>query len=55
MLILSRKIGERIQIGPNVFVMVCDIRGGDVKIGIEAPKEINIRRTELPDRPPDKK
>ena len=44
MLVISRKIGERIQIGPDVWVRINAIRGRDVVIGIEAPREISIRR-----------
>jgi carbon storage regulator len=46
-LILTRRKGERIEIGDNIQVMVTDIVGGQVKIGIVAPKEIPVRRSEL--------
>ena len=48
MLKLTRKRGEVIQIG-EVFVTIGQIRGNKVSIGIEAPKEISIRRGELPE------
>lgn len=47
MLVLSRKIGESIQIGDNVTVTILDINRGQVRIGIAAPKTINILREEL--------
>lgn len=49
MLILSRKEGEGFTIGDNVEVIVFGYRDGAVKIGIRAPKEISILRTELTD------
>lgn len=48
MLILSRKVGEAIIIGGNITVAVARISGNRVTLGIEAPKELNIRRNELP-------
>ena len=47
MLVLSRKSTERIQIGDNVVVTVLEIRGSKVRIGIDAPKEIHVLRSEL--------
>ena len=47
MLVLSRKCNESIVIG-DITVTVTDIRGDRVKIGIEAPESVNIRRSELP-------
>jgi carbon storage regulator len=55
MLVLSRKVGERIRIGQNVWLTVVLIDRDKVRIGIEAPKEINIIREELiPYNEPDK-
>ncbi len=48
MLVLSRKVGERILIGGNVVVEVLEARGRQVRLGITAPAEISIRREELP-------
>ena len=48
MLVLSRKLGEQIQIGENVTITVCRIQGGQVRIGIEAPDEVAIQRAEAP-------
>ncbi len=47
MLVLSRKLMERIQIGDDVVITVLEIRGSRVRIGIDAPKEIAVMRTEL--------
>lgn len=47
MLVLTRRVGEKIQIGAEVFVTVLGIKGNQVRIGIDAPKEINIVRTEI--------
>jgi carbon storage regulator len=47
MLVLSRKIGEQILIGDSVVVTVVRINPQEVRIGIEAPSEVEIVRTEL--------
>jgi len=47
MLVLSRKIGERIWIGDNIAVTVVRITGGGVRLGIEAPAELPVVREEL--------
>jgi carbon storage regulator len=46
MLVLSRKTGERIYIEPGIEIAVVEVRGGRVRIGIEAPDDIRIRRVE---------
>lgn len=48
MLVLSRKKNERIVIGQNIVVQVIRVTGGAVRLGIEAPLEVSIRRDELP-------
>ncbi|MFZ8804924.1 MAG: carbon storage regulator CsrA [Candidatus Calescibacterium sp.] len=50
MLVLKRKIGQRIIIGDNIIVQVIDIEGRSVKIGIEAPKSVSVVREELLER-----
>jgi carbon storage regulator len=47
MLVLSRKVGEQIQIGDEITVTVVRIAGGSVRLGIEAPKTTPIAREEL--------
>jgi carbon storage regulator len=50
MLTLSRKVGEKITIGDNIVLMIVEVRGDKVRIGIEAPKEIKVMRSELEDK-----
>ena len=50
MLVLSRKVGERILIGDQVAVTVVRISGSVVRIGIEAPDDLSVVREELKDR-----
>ena len=47
MLVLTRKVGELIVIGGNIRVSVTAIEKGRVRIGIEAPRDVNIVREEL--------
>ena len=47
MLVLSRKIGERLVIGDNITVVVSRVAGNRVTLGIEAPSEVRIVRGEL--------
>ena len=47
MLVLTRKVGERIQIGDNITVVVTKSAGNRVTLGIEAPKDVRIVRGEL--------
>lgn len=47
MLALSRKKGEAIVINNNIEITILDVKGDQVKIGIEAPKEIPIYRKEV--------
>ncbi len=50
MLVLSRKVGERLWIGDNISITVVKITGGGVRIGIEAPAELPVVREELKQR-----
>ncbi len=50
MLILTRKVGERLVIGDNVVVSVLGSRGQQVRLGIEAPKDVTVHREEIYDR-----
>jgi carbon storage regulator len=47
MLVLSRKIGERLVIGDNITVVVSRVAGNRVMLGIEAPQDVRIVRAEL--------
>jgi carbon storage regulator len=47
MLVLSRKLGEKIQIGEDICITVVDIDRGKIRLGIEAPREVPIFRQEL--------
>lgn len=44
MLVISRRIGEQIQIGDSIVITVIEIDRGKVKLGIEAPKDVSITR-----------
>ena len=47
MLILTRKLGERINIGDDIVVTLVEIKGTQVKLGIDAPQSIAIHRHEI--------
>jgi carbon storage regulator len=46
-LVLTRKIGERLRIGPDIEVVVLDVRGREVRVGVTAPSNVSIQREEL--------
>lgn len=48
MLVLTRKLDEQIHIGKDVTITIVRLRGNTVRIGIEAPREVQVRRAELP-------
>lgn len=50
MLVLTRKVGERIQIGDKIFITVVRINGTAVRLGVEAPAELTVVRQELAER-----
>ena len=47
MLILTRKPGESIIIGNNIKIVIIEIRGNQVRLGVDAPKEISVHRDEV--------
>ncbi len=50
MLVLSRKENQAIDIGPDIELVVVEIRGDKVRLGIQAPKEVPINRREITER-----
>ncbi len=50
MLILTRKIGESILVGDNIRLVVLEIRGRQIRLGIEAPPDIVVLREEIAQR-----
>lgn len=47
MLVVSRKVGQRIIIDEQITITVIEIRGNQIRLGIEAPKEVPVQREEL--------
>lgn len=50
MLILARRIGESIRIGDNIEITVLSVNGNQVKIGTNAPKDVEVHRGEVYDK-----
>ena len=47
MLILTRRVGETLMIGDNISISVLGVKGNQVRIGIDAPKEVAVHREEI--------
>ena len=47
MLVLTRRPGESIVVGENIVVTVIEIKGGQVRIGIDAPRDVDVYREEI--------
>jgi carbon storage regulator len=50
MLILTRKVGETVMIGDNVTVAIIGVKGNQIRIGINAPKDVPVHRKEIHER-----
>ena len=50
MLILTRRVGEAVIIGENVSVTVLGVKGNQIRLGINAPKDVSVHRQEIFDR-----
>ena len=50
MLILTRRVGETVMIGDNVSVSIVGLKGGQIRIGISAPKDVTVHRKEIYER-----
>lgn len=47
MLVLSRRVGERLVIGDDIVITVIDVRSDGVRVGIDAPRHVRINRAEV--------
>jgi carbon storage regulator len=50
MLVLSRKIGEQIVVADTIEITVVEIRGNRIRLGVNAPRDVSVRRAEVPRR-----
>jgi carbon storage regulator CsrA len=53
MLVLTRKVNQQIQIGDNIVITILHVRGQAVRVGIEAPRQVRVVRSEIADLPAD--
>lgn len=47
MLVLTRKVGQTVTIGHDIKITIMELRGGQVKLGVEAPRDVTIHREEI--------
>ena len=50
MLILTRRVGETVMIGDNVTITVLGVKGNQVRIGVDAPRDVAVHREEIYER-----
>lgn len=50
MLILTRRVGEAVVIGDNIEITVLGVKGGQVRLGVKAPREVSVHRDEIVER-----
>ena len=50
MLVLSRKVGQKLVIGDDIVLTICEVRGGRVRLGISGPPHVAIHRQEIFER-----
>lgn len=50
MLVLTRKVGQSIKIGDEIEVVILEVRGEQVRVGIRAPKDVSVHRKEVYDQ-----
>lgn len=50
MLILTRRVGETVMIGDNVTVTVLGVKGNQVRLGVNAPRDVSVHREEIYER-----
>lgn len=50
MLILTRRVGETVMIGDDVAVTILGVKGNQVRVGVNAPKEVSVHREEIYER-----
>jgi carbon storage regulator len=54
MLVLTRRVGESLRISDDIVVTVLEVKGNQVRIGTDAPRDVAVVREELLDRQPDR-
>ena len=47
MLVMTRRIGEKIMIGSNITLTILSVHGNQVRIGVDAPREVGVHREEI--------
>lgn len=55
MLILTRRVGEELKIGDDVSVIILGVKGNQIRIGINAPKDVSVHRVEIYNKIQDEK